>query len=125
MGLDINLCKREKSSSNKDKWESICYWRKANQIRDWFSRTLDDFEDNGDTPVTKSDLELLLEDCKKVLKNHDLCDEVLPSSSGFFFGSTDYDEYYFNDIQFTVDKLTEILDTTDFDKYDVIYHEWY
>lgn len=35
--------------------------------------------------------------------------ELLPTESGFFFGSTDYDEYYIEDLRHTKEALTEAL----------------
>lgn len=37
----------------------------------------------------------------KIVLNPDVCDELLPTSSGFFFGSTDYDEWYIKDLELT------------------------
>lgn len=50
------------------------------------------------------------------VKDPSVADELLPSTSGFFFGSTDYDMYYVQDIQDTIDIVTRVLETTDFDK---------
>jgi hypothetical protein len=36
--------------------------------------------------------------------------ELLPPTSGFFFGSTNIDEYYWQDIEETHKQLTELLD---------------
>ena len=33
------------------------------------------------------------------MKNHELADKLLPTMNGFFFGSTDYDEYYYDDVK--------------------------
>ena len=38
--------------------------------------------------------------CDKVLDDNSLAEELLPTRSGFFFGSTDYDEWYFEDIKY-------------------------
>ncbi len=38
-----------------------------------------------------------------------LASELLPTTSGFFFGSTDYDEFYFDDIKGTAEKLRALL----------------
>ena len=46
---------------------------------------------------------------------------LLPSQSGFFFGSTNYDQRYFQDIKDTYDALKPILDTFDFKKNYLIY----
>lgn len=49
--------------------------------------------------IYKNHVEELLDCCNKVLENHDLAEELLPTMEGFFFGSTEYDEYYFDDVQ--------------------------
>ena len=45
----------------------------------------------------------------KVVTNSHVAQEFLPTTSGFFFGNTDYDEYYIQDIKDTVKALTEAL----------------
>ena len=35
--------------------------------------------------------------------------QILPTQGGFFFGSTDYDEYYYSDLEHTVQVLEKIL----------------
>ena len=37
--------------------------------------------------------------CNQVLKDHSKAEELLPTMSGFFFGSTDYDDYYYKDVE--------------------------
>lgn len=106
---------------NRDK--EVCYWRKANQIHRWFVENIQDGEDDccRHRAVTKEDLESLLNACKAVLKNHALAEEVLPVMPGFFFGKYDYDDYYFDHIEMTVEKLEEILETFDFENYELYY----
>lgn len=58
----------------------------------------------------------------KVIANKDEIAAILPSCGGFFFGSTDYDEYYMQDIEETINILEKVLAETDFDKYVVYYH---
>ena len=57
----------------------------------------------------------------KYIKNPSVAMELLPTTSGFFFGGTDYDEYYVNDIKETIDIVTKVLETTDFEKEMVYY----
>jgi hypothetical protein len=38
-----------------------------------------------------------------------LAEELLPSHSGFFFGSTEYDEWYFKDLTRTVEIIDRCL----------------
>lgn len=45
----------------------------------------------------------------KVIQNAEEISELLPTKDGFFFGCTDYDEYYLQDITDTIEILTSIL----------------
>lgn len=51
-----------------------------------------------------------VEQDKKVVTNPEIAGELLPTASGFFFGSTEYDEYYFGDIQETVEIIENLLE---------------
>ncbi len=44
----------------------------------------------------------------KEIANPEIAEKLLPTASGFFFGGTDYDEYYMNDIDDTI-KIIEDL----------------
>ena len=57
----------------------------------------------------------------KVIKDPSVAMEVLPVKSGFFFGGTDYDQWYMEDIESTIEQITKIFETTNFDKEYVIY----
>jgi hypothetical protein len=90
--------------------EEAGYWRKQNQIHRWFVENVQKGIDNcGDYYVSKEDLETLLELCRKVKADNSLADSLLPSASGFFFGGTEYDEWYFNGIDNTIQILEEAL----------------
>lgn len=104
----------------------VAYWRKANQIREWFINHLDNFpyDANGEYfEVTKEILEELIDDCHAVICNHDLAEEILPTSSGFFFGSTEYDEWYFDQLERTIEQLQVVIKETDWDNEIVTYSE--
>jgi len=62
-------------------------------------------------------LETLLELCRKVKADNSLADSLLPSASGFFFGGTEYDEWYFNGIDNTIQILEEALEDDRADYY--------
>ena len=94
----------------KTTWE-VGYWRKANQIHNWFVQNCANGEDDCrpvEVPVSK--LEQLLEECKMVLADHGLAQVYLPTQKGFFFGSTEYDEYYFEDLEDTVKILEPVIE---------------
>lgn len=56
-----------------------------------------------------------------VIENNLMAKTLLPTQSGFFFGSTEYDQWYLEDIQYTVSVLEEVLNDTDFDQEVVMY----
>jgi hypothetical protein len=90
--------------------EEIGYWRKQNQIHQWFVENVQNGVDNcGEYCVSKVQLEDLLEICKKILNDNALAEELLPTTSGFFFGGTEYDEWYFDGIKNTIEILEEAL----------------
>lgn len=89
----------------------VGYWRKANQIHKWFVENIQEGTDNCATYyVDKSQLEELKTICEEVLKHPEKAEELLPTQVGFFFGATDYDEWYFNDIQDTIEICEWCLD---------------
>jgi hypothetical protein len=47
--------------------------------------------------------------------------KILPTCKGFFFGSTEYNEYYLEDIRYTKESLEALIPTIDFDNEDVFY----
>ena len=55
------------------------------------------------------------------VEDSSVAEELLPTQSGFFFGGTGYDEYYIEDVKETIDIITNVLETTDFDK-EMIYY---
>jgi hypothetical protein len=90
--------------------EEAGYWRKANQIHQWFVENVQDGVDNcSDYYVGSDKLEELLDLCKKVQADNSLAEELLPTASGFFFGGTQYDEWYYKDIDNTIQILEEAL----------------
>ena len=62
---------------------------------------------------TKEQLQELVDACKQALEQRDKAKDLLPTTEGFFFGSTDYDDYYFDDLKETVNVLEEELKNED------------
>lgn len=143
-------------------WKSlikeVVYWRKANQIHNWFVTNVQGGNDNcQEYEVSKEQIEELRDLCIEVLytaklepaevtngysitkgengeiiktpnlengiviTNGDEISELLPTSSGFFFGSTDYDQWYLEDIKHTIAELNKVLKETDFEKEYLVY----
>ena len=119
--------------------EEIGYWRKANAIHNFFIENCGEGIDKCQSiHVGSEQLVDLLDKCNEIIKNsklvncencktmkdgavtdaHDgvkyieyptIARKLLPTQSGFFFGGTDYDEYYLNDIQETKKICEEAL----------------
>ena len=90
--------------------ESVGYWRKANAIHKWFVDNVQGGNDDcRDYYVHLEQLKELLEICKKIDKNHNLASELLPTTIGFFFGSTDYDDWYYENIKETIKILEKAI----------------
>jgi len=89
---------------------SIGYWRKANAIHAWFVNNVQGGEDDCRLyNVCKDDMNSLLELVNNVIDKKQKPEDALPSMSGFFFGKTDYDEYYYEDLEHTKTILEHAL----------------
>lgn len=167
MGLDMEI---------RVNGEDVIYMRKVNSVRKWMADNLENFVDNGLTPVPKTKFVELLMTMKTVITEggieslyndyveqtesgdnadipdfaksiHDfvegggeaykhfvlIAETVFPTSSGFFFGDTNYNEYYIMDVFSNYRKLemlyNELVQNEDYDwdlEDDLVeYWEWY
>jgi len=93
---------------------TVAYWRKAHAIHGWFvSNVQSDKDDCNEYEVTINDIKVLYEACTEVLADHSAAAEMLPATDGFFFGmnrENPYDEWYFKDLQTTVEMLGPIIE---------------
>lgn len=79
------------------------YWRKSNQIHNWFVKNVQNgVDDCGDYYVDVEQLQELLKLVEESLKTKK---PLLEPVGGFFFGSTDVDEYYWGDLKRTRKEL--------------------
>ena len=137
----------------KEKKDEAMYWRKANQIHNWFVNNIQEGKDDcGNYILKRKDVEKLLNVCKKVKEefdkstqkvgkvpngqtlnretgrweditedgnvfenlNYEKIRKLLPTTQGFFFGSTNIDQWYLMDIKNTIDGLEKVLKETNF-----------
>jgi hypothetical protein len=100
----------------------LMYWRKANSLHKWFVDNCQDGVDEcQETLVDSEKLQELLDVCNKVLADPDLAPKLMPTKSGFFFGDTAYDDWYFQDIRRTVERLDLILKNEDLKRWEFFY----
>lgn len=84
----------------------IAYFRKANFVYAFFSNKLVD----ECAWVTREDLKDLIDRCERVLNDHSLAEQLLPTRAGFFFGSTEYDEWYYQDVKDCLKQMKKVLE---------------
>lgn len=125
MGLDMYLTARRFYWSNEAmppipdapegyKLDYVIYavhsWRKANAIHEWFVQNVQDGVDNcQDYYVSRDDLIKLREICHAILEETQSPEDALPTAEGFFFGSTEYDEYYYHNLRETIAVIDKAL----------------
>ena len=99
---------------------TCAYWRKANQIHKWFVDNVQGGNDNcGEYYVSNEKLNQLRETCRQALFAKD--PSLLPPQAGFFFGSYDIDEWYWQDIKDTIKKIDRVLALPDMSKLSFYY----
>lgn len=103
----------------------VMYWRKANAIHKWIVDNCADGVDKcQQIYVSREKLTDLWRTAFRVTENPELASELLPTESGFFFGPTEYDEYYYRNVEETFQELSKLkdnLDKPENDDLDVIY----
>ncbi|CAB4133473.1 hypothetical protein UFOVP257_210 [uncultured Caudovirales phage] len=111
-----------RSISIKEVAAEVAYWRKANAIHGWFVENCQDGVDEcQESYVGHEKLKELLSIVTKVLDNNELADTLLPPQQGFFFGSDKIDKWYLDDLQFTKERLTQLLEEPSLQGWDFYY----
>ncbi len=123
MGLDMQLHKRNKAGEpintetrtfgTNEEYEyekEFIYWRKANQIHGWFVKNVMDGNDANEGKRYWVSYSKLLEFYDQLVKARLTRDTtIFPPIKGFFFGSDDIDEYYWEEILDTIEQLHDTV----------------
>jgi len=115
MGLDMflngyKLSKKSNPEFTTDKKQ--IYWRKANHIHNWFVTNVQNENDDCQIYEVKIEkLKKLIRDCEEVLKckSYEIAEEILPTQGGLFFGTTDYGDWYWEEIEKTAKELKKMI----------------
>ncbi len=114
-------------------FEDIGYWRKANQIHSYFvEQCQGGIDECQTTRISKKKLTKLMSLCKEAIALKEIylndgiiqgkgCEEILPTASGFFFGGTEFNEWYFQDIEETIEIISKVIKETDFKTQTIFY----
>jgi len=101
--------------------EAMC-WRKANNVHGWIVENVQHGEDDcKEYEVTIEQLEALVDACKRALADRENAAEILPPTSGFFFGGNELDDWYWENLEMTVDGLSKVLANPDLKDWDFFY----
>lgn len=128
MGLDHGLWIKKKRQKDAE-FEPLAIWRKNNAMHHYICANIaKDYEINcKNIRMSKPQLKDLYLRTNKVLDSTDieLAKLILPTMDGFFFGNTDYNEIYFEQIKQANQDLKKVLDEVNFKENSVYYHSWY
>ena len=116
MGLDMNMYATQNLQKGVKDWDdeyfSDCiswYWRKANQIHNWMVNNVQ--SGNDDCGLYEVSISQILELHKEITFAMATKDSSkLPPTAGFFFGSTEVDDWYWEDLADTKKYLEEMQD---------------
>ena len=137
--LDITGLQHDPGSGGVTVKVCAIYWRKANQIHNWIRTNCHEMTPDVRYEVGREDLETLRDTCKEVLASSELVTakvvngqrltdtgwqdnliinpqraiDLLPTTDGFFFGSTEYDQWYIKDLEFTIEAIDALLERTE------------
>lgn len=83
---DIMGISPTEDSPSFDVFCTVGYWRKANAIHNWFVKNVQEGNDDcGDYFVSRENLQLLKEDCEKVLNSIETVNDKIPNGTTYHF----------------------------------------
>lgn len=135
MGLDIYFFAREKVQAQDARIPAegdaaavqertkVGYFRKVNALVAWFENHAGEVENCVERPVTRAELEVLQRDLDSLTPAN--CREVFPVTDGFFFGSQDYNEWYWRDVEDVKAWVSRTLETFDFERRTLVLWAWW
>ena len=136
MGLDQYIYKTRR--------DEIAYFRKVNFLQGYFENKYPDKNLNCEyVRIQKEDVEDIIERCNNILehvtfsedkslegviwspKAVEIAKKEMPIKEGFFYGSYEYDSWFFDDVKEVKEVFEKILKETDFDEDTIEYSCWY
>lgn len=88
----------------------VAYWRKHNAIHNWFVENVQDgIDECQESYVSEEQIVKLYDVVCLVLNDHSKAQELLPTTSGFFFGSSGYGEWYYEGLEYTKNVLEPVV----------------
>ena len=121
MGLDMYIIKTARTNSLPLSTDSdVAYWRKFNALHGWFVDNVQIGIDNCDAyELTHDHLDDLNAVLNEVIRTKN--PSLLAPRSGFFFGSSEADEYYWEKVNETSQMIKDLIIQTDWNEYKLFY----
>ncbi|MDC9612889.1 hypothetical protein PSI19_03125 [Xenorhabdus khoisanae] len=128
MGLDIYFLADDKENTQNDVFDvntkvEVGYFRKVNFLFYWIKNNVKSIENREPILIPQDVLKKLSSDLDKLIPAN--CQELFPTCNGFFFGSTEYDEYYWLDVESVRAWVKGILNDFDFDNQNLYFWAWW
>lgn len=131
MGLDIYFLASDKqpdedelllSGGRQIKFE-VGYFRKVNALVSWVSTHIAKVENCQEIPITRQHLEQLCSTLSELTITN--CAQLFPTAPGFFFGSTEYGEIYWSNVNDIRKWAHHLLNEFDFERLDLVFWAWW
>lgn len=103
--------------------KEVAYWRKFNALHGFIVEHFNNGKDDcSPIPLDLEDLKTIHNQLEKAYadNNHTL----LPPTSGFFFGNTEVDDYYWSDIRDAIEVFKDLINMEDADVYYEYHASW-
>jgi len=102
-------------------FKKVAYWRKFNALHNWFVTHVQVGIDNcAHYELDREVLIDLLENLEYTLTAKDPS-KMMPTS-GFFFGSTETDEYYWKRVDNSIEIISDLVNNTNWETERLFYH---
>jgi hypothetical protein len=103
--------------------KEVAYWRKFNALHGFIVEHFNNGKDDcSPIPLNLEDLKTIHNQLVKTIKENN--PELLPPTSGFFFGNTEVDDYYWSDISDAINTFEEIINMEDSNVYYEYHASW-
>lgn len=106
MGLDMYAYTSAKVEDEHENHREIAYWRKHPNLHGWMEQLYHTKGGDADT-FNGVELELTWDDIN--LLEHDILNNQLPGTTGFFFGNPSDDYYRQQDLEFVKNARAELF----------------
>ena len=94
--------------------EKVAYWRKFNSLHGWMVKNVQDgIDECQQSEIPREKIQQLVEILGIIKEVPQKAEVLMPATDGFFFGSTQYDQYFLDDVNTALDAFQDMLQHPD------------